>query len=237
MAGKTKTFWKLAELAKFLGIQRSSIRYYLEKGAPKRNSDNKFDVEAFCRFLVTMPVKGSQKSPAREQAYKFLVNKGIDVKPYEKPKKPIPAPTPPPKPKKRAKKHPITTLNEKTVLGMVAALQRARQAEYDAHEIYQKGFKKTGIISAVSLDIWQKTLDILRRCETDFIKTMERQRLLVERSAVQTYIETMIEQVKQTMLNLPSKMAPSLDGLPWQEIQEKMEAEVRDVLEGLSNYE
>jgi len=250
-----KVLWNQAQLSRYLGIERSSIRHYLNKGCPKP-VDRKFDVKLFCEFLVQSPVRRNQnKSSARENAQKFLTDTAQGKTPHPD-DPPIPKPTLDsiaiiPKPKKKKEKKPtkqkpiikspsIGTRSKAScgkVLGMVAALERARQAEVDAHTIYQKALDETHMISAMALENWQKTLEILRKCETDFLKVMERSRMLVEKTEVQSYIETMIETVKQTMLNMPSKMAPSLDGLEWQEIQERLEIEIRDILEGLANYQ
>jgi hypothetical protein len=47
----------------------------------------------------------------------------------------------------------------------------------------------------------------------------------------------MIENVKSVLLNLPAKVAPGLEGLPWHEIQSRLDQEIRDILEGLYNYD
>jgi hypothetical protein len=120
--------------------------------------------------------------------------------------------------------------------GLSAALERARLAEVDAYQAHHESMEKTGIISAGSLDAWQKTLDILRKCETDFTKVLERRRELVEIKQVQEWLQPHIEQIKAILLNLPANISPSLESLPWHEIQKRLDQEVRDAIAKLGAF-
>jgi len=243
------TWWNRAEMARYLEVDPSSLKHFIEKGAPDK-VDGLFNVNEFCKFIVQMPKGRRGKSLIRTNALKFVMGVGEREKvTVAKAKTPVNnkkakaatkrkvKKTAEVKVKKEAKKAKKIIITTEKVLGMTAALGRAKQAEFDAHQVYQQVFEKTKIIDVASLDAWQKTLEVLRKCETDFLKVMEKQKYLVEKSAVQSYLETMIENTKTMLLNLPSKMAPSLDGLPWQDIQKRLDIEVRDILEGLAKYE
>jgi len=237
------TYWSRAELARYLDIDPTSLNHFIKKGAPDK-VEGKFDVYSFCEFLVKMPKGRRGQSKARTNALKFLKLTGSKVKVakekvtlVEKGKQRKVKKTNEVKVRNEAEKAVRDTISCNKVLGMTAALERAKNAEVNAHEVYQNTYKETGIIDVASLDAWQRTLEVLRKCETDFTKVMEKQKFLVERSAVQSFVETMVENTKTILLNLPSKMAPSLDGLPWQDIQERLTLEVRDIIDGLAKYE
>lgn len=237
-------YWSRQDVMRLLGIKKSSIKFFEDEGAPAFEPEKGgYPAREYCQFIVSRPrkSKGPDKTNIRDLAQQYLMSIGIH--PTEE--NPLaPACDSPPKkrigrpPKDPSElKHPRRNKkNAASLPGMVAALERAREAEVVAYELYNEALEKTGVISVNSLDAWQKTLDILRKCETDFSRVLERQRLLVEVKEVQDWLEPMLEQTKTMLLNMPAKMAPSLEGLPWHEIQQRLEQEIRDVVTKLANF-
>lgn len=234
-------YWTHKELLTNLNIKKSSLKFFMDEGAPPKEKKG-YPVRKFCEFIVGRPQKVKDKTNIRENAQKYLLEFVNDKKGKGKPVaelKKVPAKksdkTKSGKKVTKPKKLPKTKVNSE--VGMFAALERAKAAEVAAHTIYIDTLNKTGVISTNSLDAWQKTLDILRKCETDFVKVLERQKVLVQKTEVQEFLEPMIEMTKMMLLNLPSKIAPSLEDLAWHEIQERLDIEVRDILDKLTNYE
>jgi hypothetical protein len=234
-----KIYWTRNDVLQHLGLKKSSIAFFESEGGPKFAKLNTGDYMAvvdaveLCKFIISRPKKVKDKTQCRRLAEEFLLSldKDDDLSASEKEK---------PKakrgrPKKSTKAKAVDQPQEE--VGMQNALIRAQQAELTAYNLYNESLTKTGVVSVAALESWQKTLDILRKCETDFGRALERRRVLVERVKVQEFLEPMLENTKQKLLNLPSKIAPSLEGLPWHEIQTRIEQEIRDVIEALQNYE
>jgi len=209
------------QLCKQLEISPKRLEKLLEAGAPQGKKKNAYDMEAFCRWVIARPKSKTDKSRLQENAQRFL----FSLNPAEaKEKKAVPG------------KKKISVPADKQV-GLMPALERARSAELAAYKAHIKIFDEQGITSSTALDAWQKTLDILRKCETDFTKVLERRRELIEIKRVQEWIEQRIELVKTIFLNIPAKLAPSLEGLPWHEIQKRLDQEVRDAISKLKNID
>jgi hypothetical protein len=233
----SEVYWNRQDVMRILGLKKSSLQFFDDEGAPSYDNDKGgYPAKEYCQFIVSRPRKCKDKTNIRELAQKYLMSLGEDVSTIEKEEDMVVI-----EPKRRGrpkkvKEAPLVATAQK-MDALQAALERARQAEIKAYELYELSLAKTGVISVISLESWQKTLDILRRCETDFNKVLERRRVLVERKDVQNFLEPMIENVKSVLLNLPAKVAPGLEGLPWHEIQSRLDQEIRDILEGLYNYD
>ena len=224
----TKIYWQKNTVLQRFGIKESTLKKLVSLGAPQAIPFKGYPIEELCRWIVARPQQKSDKTKTRERAQAFLYEL-IDRKKEKQPGNPA---------KSKNEKSPAAPRKKKADLtpGLSAALERARLAEVDAYEAHHESMQKTGIISAGSLDAWQKTLDILRKCETDFTKVLERRRELVEIKQVQDWLQHHIEQIKAILLNLPAKLAPSLESLPWHEIQKRLDQEVRDAISKLSEF-
>lgn len=221
-------YLKADKLLQALQISQKHLKTLLEMGAPKAIPFKGYPAEEFLRWIVARPQQRADRTKIRERAQQILVEL-IDRKKEKQPDKPA---------KSKSEKQPEPPKKKKADLtpGLSAALDRARLAEVDAYQAHHESMQKTGIISAGSLDAWQKTLDILRKCETDFTKVLERRRELVEIKQVQDWLQHHIEQIKAILLNLPAKLAPSLESLPWHEIQKRLDQEMRDAISKLSEF-
>lgn len=214
-------YWKKAKVLEALKITDKHLKNMKEMGAPSPIPVKGYDIKSLCEWIVARPMKRTDRTKIREYAQKVL-NKligkqEVKVQTEEKVKKE----------KQKVQKD--------LQPGLIAALERAREAEVSAYKAHQDFMKKSGILSAACLDTWQKTLDILRKCETDFTKVLQRRRELVEMKEVQQFLEVMIEQTKSILLNLPAKLAPLLECLPWPEIEKKLDQEIRDAISKLTN--
>lgn len=237
-------YWSRQDVMRLLGVKKSALKFYEDEGAPcYLDTKGGYPAKEYCQFIVSRPRKSNapDKTNIRELAQQYLMSIGV----HPNADNPLPPSetTPNKKGRGRPKKDPNTPSApkntkkiDKLLPGMIAALERAREAEVVAYEMYNHALQVTGVISVNSLDAWQKTLDILRKCETDFNRVLERQRLLIEKKEVQDWLEPMIEQTKTMLLNLPAKLAPSLEGLPWHEIQQRLDQEVRDVITKLTTF-
>ena len=240
-------YWSRQDVIRLLKIKKSSVVFYEEQGGPKYDNDKGgYPARELCQFIVSRPQKskGPDKTPIRQIAQAFLMGtdpSAIDTTPAVKP---LPVP-PEPKKRGRPRKQPQDSIASEKITkktgslpetGIEKALERARIAELKAYQMYEEVVAKTGIISVNSLDAWQKTLDVLRKCEMDFTKVLERRRVLITKKEVQDWLEPMIEQTKTMLLNLPAKLAPGLENLPWHEIQARLDQEIRDVIAKLSNF-
>jgi hypothetical protein len=205
-----KKFWLKADITKELEVSQGLVDLWINEGAPKFVTGKGYPVEEFCRWLVSKPKTRKERTPFRDKAEKILNEL-----------------CPPVKKKKATKKA------GEPESGLVAALERARQAEVDAYTAHIDHLRINNSINTNALDAWQKTLEILRRCENDFTKVLEMRKELISYKKVQSWLQPLVEQTKMQLLNLPSKLAPQLENLPWHEIQKKLEEEIRDAISKL----
>jgi hypothetical protein len=89
--------------------------------------------------------------------------------------------------------------------------------------------------SPVFFKDWQTALDLLRKAEKNLTDHLTQQKDLLPALEVKTWLARKIEATKSTLLDLPGKIAPELEGLPWPEIQKRLTEEIRDALGKLQN--
>ena len=209
---KPKVYWSRKELCEALGINVETLKTWIKKGAPRSLPGFGYHIERLCRWVVSKP-NGRERSDFRLRAEEIL-------KKISPPKATL---------GKKGKGK-----NKKGLeVGLIAALERARQAEVDAYTAHMNYMTEHDAINTNALDAWQKTLEILRRCENDFTKVLEMRKELVSLKKVQDWMHPLIEQTKMQLLNIPSKLAPQLENLPWHEIQKKIDEEIRSAISKL----
>lgn len=221
-------FWTKDEVLKNLKITDKHLKRMREQGAPSPLRYKGYNIEELCSWIVARPKKRTDRTMVREYAEKTL--KKIQAK---TPAKTTEETFENKKPEKKSRSESATTGQD---TGLLPALDRVRNAELDAYKAHQKHIRERNFVNASYLDAWQKTLEILRRCEKDFSEVLERRRDTVEMKEVQQFLETMIEQTKAILLNLPSKLAPVLESLTWMEIEKKLDQEIRDALSKITNF-
>lgn len=82
---------------------------------------------------------------------------------------------------------------------------------------------------------WMHSIDLLRKTEADMLKILKEQDELIAIDEVVEFISKVVVTAKNQLLNIPSKMAPLLEGLEWPEIQDKLRLEIIEICERLSN--
>ena len=217
-------FWNKEKILKEFKISNAYLNKLRLEGLPKPVRSKGFEIKSFCEWIVARPQKRKDRTKIREIAQKIL------IKLLSKQEKN----TGPEKTKESAQKQSRT--RAKIEPGLLQALERARQAEVDAYKAHIDFLRKSGIVNASLLGTWQSTLDILRNCEKDFTKVLESRRELVQMKEVVDFFEPMIEQTKAILLNLAAKVAPGLEGMPWQDIEKKLDQEIRHALSKLTNF-
>ena len=135
----------------------------------------------------------------------------------------------PTKKEKAAKvKQAKATRTELSAEGLEGGLFRLRHAEQHTYN----NWMESG--SAGDFKAWQQALDLLRKAEDNLLTVLEKRRELLPAPEVKEHLGRMIESTKAALLDMPARVAPSLDGLPWTEIQKKLETEIREALHGIS---
>jgi hypothetical protein len=120
-------------------------------------------------------------------------------------------------------------------IGLEAALERLRQAEQATFAKWRESFNANMKESPVFFKDWQTALDLLRKAEKNLTDHLTQQKDLLPALEVKTWLARKIEATKSTLLDLPGKTAPELEGLPWPEIQKRLTEEIRDALGKLQN--
>lgn len=109
--------------------------------------------------------------------------------------------------------------------------------EQRLHDRVVETFETGGHDTPLRLRAWNDSLEILRKLEADSLKVLEEKGDLMRVDAVRLWFCRKIETAKAFLLNLPAKVSPNLDGLPWHETQKRLEVEVRNALAKLATFD
>lgn len=130
-----------------------------------------------------------------------------------------------PKPKK-------ITLGKK---GIKEAVERLRTEEVEAHARYSRARSSNDPEAATLLDEWRDSCEFLSKAEPSLLKFLRECGEVAPVTEFEKYMAKTIQAVKSAFLALPSKLAPTLEGLEWPKIQKILESEVEAVFAKLSN--
>lgn len=117
--------------------------------------------------------------------------------------------------------------------GLDAALERLRAAEVSAFLEWKKGLEQ-GVPSNPVFRSYAQSIELLRKAERNLLDLQREQRILLPASEVKEWMVRQITASKSALLNVPGKLAPQLEGLPWPIIQQRLEDEINSALEKLS---
>ncbi len=118
--------------------------------------------------------------------------------------------------------------------GLDPAVDRLRQAEVMAFHRWNKAVEDGNAPEAVFRSYGQ-AVELLRKAEKNLLDLQRERRDLLPKSEVKTWLFRQILSAKSTLTNLPGKLAPQLEGLPWPKIQAKLEEEILHALGKLSS--
>lgn len=113
--------------------------------------------------------------------------------------------------------------------GIEHAMNRLRAAENLAFQQWQSSS------SATAFRAYTQAVEALRKFERSFLDLQVQRRELLPTLEVRTWMLRQIITSKTSLLNLPGKLAPQLEGLPWPKIQTLLEKEIRSALDKLAS--
>ena len=158
------------------------------------------------------------------------VNKPVAVTPAPVETEPETEPEPEADPAPEAKTKTVTI---PAGLGLVDGLARLRAGEQQCFGRWMKAIKEGGP-GKREFDSWAAALDLLRKAEGSLLDLLERRRDLLSTDEVKKHIGRAVGEARATLLEMPAKVAPSLDMRPWTEVQRTLEKEVRRACKLLS---
>lgn len=218
-------FLKKEDLMLLLKMTDTQLKKFVSQGCPKFVKFKGYPVKEFCEWIVQKPQLRADRSKVREMAAKFLAKQNKQKKTVD------------------LQADQTTTQEQKAAtkkvkeVGIEAALKRIRNMEESAHKNIEDTFQKMGVMDANKIKVWKELLLALRECEAGFLKVLVERRELVKRKEVTDWLTGMIENTKTMLLNIPASLAPSLEGLPWPEIQKALEKELRNATESIRNFD
>ncbi len=204
------------ELLEVLGVGYPLFRKWRNQGGPDPKGKGKkasWPLFAWCEWIVARPVRGNQSREVVQKAAVLLQEKNGD-----------PAATP---------QEPASLPVGET--GLEAALERLRTAERSTYERWAQAFKDNRKEAPLLFKDWKEALDLLRKAEKNLTDHLTQRRELLPSSEVKAWMVTQITAAKQTLLNIPGKLAPQLENQPWPKIQKRLEEEIRIALEKISS--
>jgi hypothetical protein len=201
------------ELIKALSLSLSLFRKLRREGAPGpkgRGQSAEWPLFAWSQWLLDRPFRPNQNRAALQKAAEILRDRDGTLVPEII--------------------EPVTRETGNQEIGLEAALERLRQAEQATFAKWQESFNANRKESPVFFKDWQTALDLLRKAEKNLTDHLTQRRDLLPALEVKTWLARKIEATKSTLLDMPGKVSPELEGLPWPEIQKRLTEEVRDAL-------
>lgn len=206
-------FLNRVKLREFYGINDSAMGKFLANGHPQPVKGRGYDLLASATWFSGRPGKGK----AKEKALAYLATLAPANPETGTPKDQVP-----PGPKRRAKK------------GIEQAVIRLRTEEEDLHRKYKGLAEMNSAGGATAFRDWQSALDLLTRAEQALIKYKREMEELIDAAKYRKWLKERIAAAKSILLDLPSRVAPQCENMPWHQIQKLLEAEVRRALQKLS---
>ena len=212
-----------AEILESFGITGHQLTKFRAMGAPKaqgRGRHARWPVLALARWLLEeWPHHPQQDPEIRNRAAVIL--RGDE--PHDSG----------PDPEHSVDEQPIIPGEEE--LGLEGALTRLREAERRTYGLWLKALYDGQPDQNVHFQTWRQAVDLLRKAESNLIEVLEKRRDLLPAGEVKLWLSRQVEVAKATLLDLPGKLAPSLENLPWAEIQKNLDQEIRHALSRLSD--
>ncbi len=118
--------------------------------------------------------------------------------------------------------------------GLDPALSRLRQAEIMAYQRWANAVEDGNAPEAVFRSYGQ-AVELLRKAEKNLLDLQRERRELLPKAEVKNWLFRQIISAKATLTNIPGKLAPQLEGLPWPMIQKLLQREIQSALAKLSS--
>ncbi len=213
----TEQYLPRDEILEALGVGYPVFRKWRQQGGPAPKGKGKnatWPLYAWCEWILKRPFRPNQDRGVIQKAAEILrVRDGVLTPEVIEPEA-------------------QGTGNE---IGLEAALHRLRHAEQATFAKWQQYFNDDRKEAPMFFKDWQAALDLLRKAEKNLTDHLTQQRELLPASEVKAWMATQITAAKQTLLNIPGKLAPQLENQPWPKIQKRLEEEIRFALEKISS--
>jgi hypothetical protein len=208
------------ELITALSLSLSLFRKLRREGAPGpkgKGQSAAWPLYAWCQWLLDRPFRPNQNREAIKRAAEILRDRdGVLVPEVIEP---------------------VTRETGNDEIGLEAALERLRHAEQATFNKWQQSFNAGMKEAPLFFKDWQTALDLLRKAEKNLTDHLTQRRDLLPALEVKTWLARKIEATKSTLLDMPGKVSPELEGMEWPEIQKRLTEEIRDALGKLQNLE
>jgi hypothetical protein len=239
-----KKFATTKELTKLLGLANTAVFTSLvdRKDLAGNAGRNKWHVEKFLRDLVAK----SQSGRTFDLANKHLatIEKEKKSNGGDKSAKPKPSPRPVApviaEPEESTEPEPDDAVIDIPMedpatadIGLEGAVQRLRHYEQKLAARLSMEMKDNGNVAGAYRD-WITAVEQMRKTESELLDVLARRKTLVPVDQVKELFLRMIETTKGLLLVMPAKLSGELEGMEWQDIQKRLDGEIRDILTNLT---
>ena len=206
-------------LADALGVVPERLKALKYKSAdyPQSDTSHKYDVAEVCRWILRNLSKGSK---LRRNAAALLSSLGV-----EPPGRKAAASTPAP----RAAVSPSAN----APVGFADNLQAFREAVQDCHRRYLDAVRDgEEMLIQQALRTWGVSMETLRKAETSVLDIEKERGRLVPLATAKEFQVSVWTAVKQKLLTLGARLAPTLVNVSSQKIiQDALDTEARQILD------
>lgn len=205
------------ELAGALGVSEVLLknRKYKALDFPKADRSHRYCVEDVCRWILRNSRKGNKLSRGAESV---LAEIGKSAAKVSRP---------------HAKRPPSTELKRLDDAEFSTSLSQFRQAVLDCRERYQNAIASGDELAIqIALKTWGVSMETLRKAEESVLNIERERGQLVPLAAAKEFQVAVWTAVKQKLLTLGARLAPTLVNISSQKmIQDALDTEARQILD------
>lgn len=196
------------ELAHFFGITIPALLKAQKNGHPKPDEEGLFDLDASCRWFATRQRNGKAKGKALEFLNAMDHTKPVGTSPE--------------------------LVARRGGTGIEHGVKRLRDAEMVLYCAWKISHEKKDPANHAHFRNWQEALGLLTKAEQGLLKFKKEIGALTETAKFKSELKRSIESAKSILMDLPGRVAPQCEGIPWHQVQKLLESEIRRALEKLA---
>jgi len=201
---------------------------------------NRWNAEKVCRDIVLKTTRG-RTLEAAERYLKTVSPRKPSGSTAAPPPKPVPHPKASREPQQEHGNIPPVTYSPPPAvdlagseIGLEGAVNRLRHYEHLLAARLSNEMQADGNIAGAYRD-WIMAVEQMRKIAGDMLDVLARRKVLIPVDQAKALPLRMVETTKGLLLVMPAKLSGELEGMKWQDIKQRLDQEIADILTNLSS--